>query len=150
MKRRLDRQPPERSRLTRQESKQARPHDAQEARAADALPDGKRTPGSGCGWSPSKKSDATGHLFRSECKTVEDAGAKSITILRADLAKAKAEALMMDQCPAFVFGWPGKAWNDGEDWVAFPLARAKALMQMASCLSRGDYDGAIEWLEGVV
>jgi len=118
-------------------------HETQEEAAAAALPSGKRTPGSGCGWRPSRKGDASGDLFRASCKTRAKPNAKTIRVKREDLEEIVGQALAMGECPVFVFGW------EGFDWAAFPLRRAELLMKAAAAVMDGDPGEALRLLEGL-
>lgn len=110
----------------------------QEDRAALAVPGGRRTPGSGSSWRPSRRSDIVGERWRAQSKTTSK---PSIRVVRDDLATITREARETGRLPALVFGF-----DDGgagrEDWVAFPIGDAQALMQIAVALEAGDVDGA--------
>ncbi len=143
----LRRQEPTKRRLQRREpAPRKRAFERQEDRIAEALPGGKKTPGSGCGWAPSKKGDATGDIWRAEGKQRVKPGAASISIKRADLDKIDFEALKMHQVSVFVFGFD----SDDYDRASFRLADAKAMMAIVTAVRRGEYDEAARLAENLV
>jgi len=131
-------------RIERRDRVQKKSFQQQEENTADALPQGQMTRGSGCAWKPSGKSDAHGHLFRAECKTVDDPAAKSFRVLRKDLAKITSEARQTGCAPVYVFGWPS---DPREDWAAFQLRDAETMMRAISALRNGDFKEAQSYAE---
>jgi len=121
-----------------------RSHELQEQATADAVPDGKLVKGSGCARLPKSKSDVVGDMWRAEDKTCEDPNAKSFRVQRGDLQKIATEAFHTQKVPLLVFGWPG---NPREDWAAFRLKDAEAMMHAISALRRGDVNEAIRQAE---
>lgn len=144
---RLKRKSPEpKRRLQRRETAPTKKAwERQEDRLAEAIPKGRRTPGSGNGWSPSKKGDVSGELFRGEGKTRAKAGARSITVKRDHLEGIEHQARTMRQVPVFDFGF-----DDEYDWLAFVRDDARTLMHIAALVRRGDYDAARDLAEGLV
>ena len=139
----LDRKPPQEEKLNRRQEERPRPAwDRQEERTAEAIPGGRRIPGSGCSRRASRKSDVMSDWVRAEDKTTsKDAG---IRVTREHLDKIKGEAMSHGQVPAYVFGFDRSDRGPRQDWMAFPLATASGMMSVVNAILNGDHAEAEE------
>ena len=116
----------------------------QEEAVARAVPDGRRTRGSGCSTRSSRKGDVVSPLWRVEAKTTSS---RALRVKRDDLEKIRSEARKEGQHPALVFGFDVGDDRGREDWMAFPLPVARILMSIASGLLSQDDREAYELAE---
>jgi hypothetical protein len=133
----LNRKPFEGSRLNRKPRKDEPAFHEQERRLAASIPEGKLTPGSGCGTRPSRKGDAVGTYFRGEAKTTSNMA--GITIYRDDLQKIEHEARTTQKIPCLTFGFDAGRY----DWTAFPQDKAAKMCLAIHALLEGDTAGAL-------
>lgn len=138
---------PDRERLKRPDPSAVPPRESdwreQERRGAEALPGGKLQPGSGNGWRKSKKGDAVSPLFLESSKTTDKG---SLSLERGWLQEVAALALP-DRRPVLLFGFDPDASGEREDWAAFRLADARALMRAGAALKAGDIAAAFAAVE---
>lgn len=140
----LERKPAQPQRLERRKADRKRPAwDVQEERTAEAIPGGKRVPGSGCSRRASRKSDVAGEWVRAEDKTTSQD--KGLRVTRVMLDKINGEALVNGQIPAFAFGFDYSAKNGPrQDWLAFRMSDAACMMSVVDAILQGDIEQAQE------
>jgi len=119
----------------------------QEERAQQAI-GGKATRGSGSSKRPSQKGDGVSDYIRVSAKTTEKPGAKSIRIERDWLTEIEGQARATGHTPAFTLGFSADEWHaNRDDWLAFPLSVAEAMVRAVTALKNGDADEAREWAD---